>query len=102
MKLSNLQKEEILYRVQLRRETIEDDIESATPFEKTEGNLDALEQKILLGLSEYTLEEKQWLREEFEDLANIADCNINSAETDKEQRQIIGFVNSMNNAVSKL
>lgn len=102
MKLTKLQKEEILICLWNRQEAIEEDIDSATEFEAITGNLEALEQKIKSGSTDFSEDQKQWLKEEFENLADIGTSNISSSSSDKEERQIIGFINSMNNAINKI
>jgi hypothetical protein len=76
MKFSGQQKEELLHCIHNRRGTVQDDIESATPFESVISNLDNLEQKIKNNSTQYTDDEVEWMVEEFSSLKSIADDNL--------------------------
>ncbi len=96
-KFTKLQREEILHAIHVRQDTIEDDIESASPFEAKVGALEALEEKIEKGDMNFTAEEREWLGGEIDNLIDIAYANEGT-----EGVKVFGLANSMQNAIDKL
>ncbi len=97
MKFTKLQKEEILHCISVRQDTVEEDIDSASPFEAKEGALDTLADKIMNGVMTFTPEEIEWLNEELDNRIAIAYCNVGT-----EGVRVFGYANSMQNAMDKL
>lgn len=85
------------YRLNVRRDTIADDVHSATIFE-TEATLNELEPKLVAGSHSFTLEELRWMYEEANDLRSIAQHNHDYDGCMKEK----GSINSLNNLCQKI
>lgn len=94
---SKLQREEILYKIQMRRETVEMDPESGSEFEKQLGFFDRIEKKINNGQMDFEFEEGCWLKEELENCEDIAWGNYTS-----DGIKVLGYAGSMRNAINKL
>jgi len=97
MKFTKLQKEEILHCISVRQDTVEEDIDSASPFEAKEGALDTLADKIKNGVMTFTPEEIEWLKEELDNRIDIAYANEGT-----EGVKVFGYANAMQNAMDKL
>lgn len=89
--------DEIIPLIEIRRDTIEDDPDSADDFETTE-SLDELERKIEANTMDFTENEKARLRGYLETRLNIAYGNLNH----EEAMEIKSYIASMNNALSKI
>ena len=96
-KFTKFQKEEILALLYVRQDTISDDPESASGLELIPGALEVLEKKIESDDMNFTPEEKGWLLEECECRADVALANQGN-----EGVKILGTLNSMNNAITKI
>ena len=97
MKFTKLQKEEILHKIEVRQESIEDDPESGTEYENTEGALDFLASKIRTDRMDVEFEEIEWLKAELENSEDICLSNYKSIGIG-----VMGAANSMRNAINKL
>lgn len=100
-KFTKFQKEEILYKLDIRVETILEDIESATTFERDKENLDKLRAKIIDGNMDFTADEKQWLKEELEDLNSGHEANI-GLESGRDNMIVLAHKKSIDNALDKI
>ncbi len=89
--------QEIIPLIEIRRDTIQEDQESAYGPETVEW-LDSLEAKIQSNTMDFTDEEKEWLIEELETRINVGNGNKGHG----QDLQILSFINSMNNAISKV
>lgn len=96
-KFTAYQKEEILALLEIRRETVEDDIESATPLEAIPGALDLLEKKIEADDMNFTDLEREWIIEECEWRQQVAYDNEGN-----EGIKVYALANSMQNAMDKI
>lgn len=96
-KLTPYQKDEILALINIRRETVEDDIESATPFEAIPNSLDTLEGKIKSDDMNFSLAEIEWLVEEASSRKDMALSNSGN-----EGIKVLGLANSMQNIIDKI
>lgn len=97
-KLTKYQIEEIIPLIEIRRETVEEDEDSADELEATPGALDELEAKIESNSMNFTELEKQWLIGELETRMNIANGNKGHG----EDMHILAFNKSMQNAIDKI
>lgn len=66
------QKDELLFCIQIRQETIEMDSDSADQFERIPDALNKLEQKILEGSRDFTEAEKKWMIEELDNKLGVS------------------------------
>jgi hypothetical protein len=89
--------EEIIALINVRQDTISDDQESASGLELIPDALDILMKKVESGDMNFTPKEKQWLLEECECRADVALANQGN-----EGVKILGMLNSMNNAITKI
>jgi hypothetical protein len=89
---------EILDAIDMRRDVITGDADSATEFETVE-NLNALEAKIKTGSNSFTADESKWLMEEIGDKIEIALAAIEDREL---KMKALADLNSLTNAMSKL
>ncbi len=96
-KFTQYQIQEIIPLIEIRRDTIQEDQESAYGPETVEW-LDSLEAKIQSNTMDFTDEEKEWLIEELETRINVGNGNKGHG----QDLQILSFINSMNNAISKV
>lgn len=83
--LTVFEREEMINMIDCRRDTIQDDADSATAFETVE-NLDMLEGKLMNNIGEFTNGEINWLKEEAQELfskcASAVDNGDDSAKKD--------------------
>ena len=96
-KFTKKQKEEILDAIDLRLDTISDDVESATAFE-SEQSLNNLKSKIEGGNMNFTSDEIEWIKEE---MKWKLEMHYAAAQTE------VGFaaqgnINSLQNSIDKL
>lgn len=96
MLLTKFQRDEMLSKLQIRIETVEEDAESANGFEGTPGALPALEGKLRAETDDFTPEERAWLIEEAEDLISMSDENKGDPLWNN------GLKKSMDNLIQKL
>ena len=95
---TELQKEELLHRIGVRQDTIDEDPESACGIEMVKGSLDTLKLKLELGeKTNFTQGEIYWMIEELDDMISIGRSNRGT-----EGIVVEGYINSMNNAKTKL
>lgn len=95
-KFTKYQIDEILPLIDIRRETIEADPESADAFE-TEESLVELKGKVEAGRMDFTEDEKAFLIEELENRINVGYDNF-----DDEGIRVFPFINSLKNAIEKI
>jgi hypothetical protein len=96
MKFTPLQVEELTHKLEVRRETIADDPDSADEYE-TVSFLDALDAKIKGGReTELSTDELDWLTQEAKNLQSIGDSNL------QYDSDWLGYSRSMSNLVKKL
>lgn len=92
------QKSELLYKTQIRKETVEDDPDSADDFEATEGALEQLIEKLNNDATEYTEAETNFLIQEIDNCIDIA----NGGGQPNEKMSRIAYIRSMEDAKEKL
>lgn len=97
MKITKNQKEEMIHRIEVRKDTVEDDPWSGDSFENTPGTLLELKQKLQKGKCEFTSSEVNWIKREAKDWRAVAEFN-----RDNEGITVQGQINSMNNLIKKL
>lgn len=95
---TKLQREEILNRIDVREETIEDDPESASGIEQQDGALEVLRSKVKAGTMDFTEGERTWLLEEVENMESIGWDNMRS----EGPERVNGYIGSMRNAAKKI
>lgn len=97
VKLTDLQKTEIASAIDLRKDTVSEDPDSATEFELGDGNLETLENKINSGDFNFTPNELQFLLEEFTERKEVG-----TSFTQNEGIRGQSFLNSMEQAINKV
>lgn len=95
---TRLQREEIEHKIDVRQESIEDDMDSASGIELEEGALDNLRAKIRSGIMDFTEGERQWIVSELENAEDIGWSNMRSEGPEK----VNGYIGSMRNAINKI
>lgn len=94
-KFTDLQKDELIGLLDVRYDTIINDVESADDFE-TEESLSTLRSKLEAGSTNYTINECKWMIQELENRKSVAYGN------DLTIGQKYGFINSMDKAIDML
>ena len=91
------QKEELIALLDIRVDSIVDDIESASGIETVPGALDILRGKIESDNMDFTDDEREWIVEEAETRIKVCYGNMSS-----EGAAVLGLLRSMQNVIDKV
>lgn len=103
--IGEFEKDEMLSMIGIRRDTVEEDPESASGIESVDGALDQLENKIQSGNNSFTKGELEWLKAEADDLLEKTQAAISAdgnPEAKKRLPKIKKFVSDINKAISEV
>lgn len=94
---TKLQKEEALYKIDIRMGVVDDDPDSGDDFENTPGALQSLRDKVSSNAMNFTPAEAEFLKAEFWNCEDMAWSNIGC-----EGVKALGYAASMQNAIGKI
>lgn len=99
IKLTPFEQYEMLHIIDIRIDTVNEDPDSATPFESP-SNLECLRTKLMGGASEFTDGEIEWLKEEAEEL--LSKCQHNTDNGDDTAKRDLPICKAFLSKLSSL